>query len=712
MPTATPGSVLTLSAAAGDSRVEYALDLLAEALRQTGLTVRRVPLGTEPAGASLAIVHGEQEAAIPDSVRSRVPREPQSFAIMSDGADRWWILGADGPGVIYGALEAAEDLRLAGGLAGLRPKQQSPAIAQRGIKFNIPLDVRTPSYSDTGDSAQRNLPEMWELDFWIAFLDQMARHRFNVLTLWNLHPFPSLVAVPEYPQVALDDVWRTKVAFDTTYKLTGVDMLRPELLRDVEVVHRLTIDEKMAFWREVMDLAYQRGIDVYWFTWNIFCWGAEGKHGITDDQANPTTIDYFRCSVRELLLTYPRLAGIGITAGEHMPGGEGAMGKEQWLWEAYGRGIMDAKAKQPGRTVKVIHRYHMSNYQKIADAWRDYPDPFELSYKYAVAHVYTSPAPPFANKALQELPPERKLWMTVRNDDLYSYRYGDPQFIREFIQNLPGPERLAGFYLGPDGYTWGREFISTEPESPRQLVMERDWYSFLLWGRLAYQPDLSDERFVTILANRYPQTDAATLDRAWRHASRIVPLINRAYWNDIDLKWFPEACLSHPTFKGFHTVAHLMAGNSYPGSGWLSVGDYTKAKLAGEAPETMTPPQVAEALGHEADAAEAALVQLEAADDKELRLTLGDIRAMALLGRYYAAKLRGAVALAWFDATGEAEAQAEAVRHLEAAVEAWQVYADVATAQYQPQFLTRVGRVDLQVLRAKVEEDVVIARGW
>lgn len=691
---------VALRADLSDGRLRYGVEALSAALRQVGWQPRVGP-DERPAPVTIAVSSGDGG-----------PVEPQAFAIQAAGPGIWRIVGADPAGAMYGALEAAEDIRLGGGPDGLQAKQRTPAIARRGIKFNIPLDVRTPSYSDTGDSAQHNLPEMWSLEFWQAFLDQMARHRFNVLTLWNLHPFPSLVRVPEYPEVALDDVWRTRVPFDTSYKLTGVDMLRPAQLADVEVVKRLTIDEKIAFWNEVLERAHDRAIDVYWFTWNIFCWGAEGKHGITDDQANPTTIDYFRCSVRELLLTYPRLAGIGITAGEHMPDGEGAVPKEQWLWQAYGRGIMEAKAQQPGRVVRVIHRYHMSNYGRIADAWRDYPDPFDLSYKYAVAHVYTSPAPPFANRALAELPPERKLWMTVRNDDLYSFRFGDPQFIREFIQHLPGPERLAGFYLGPDGYTWGREFISTTPAEPRQLVIERDWYSFLLWGRLAYEPDLPDARLQAILAAHFPSADTAVLDRAWRHASRVVPLINRAYWNDIDLKWFPEACLSHPTFKGFHTVAHLIAGDTYPGSGWLNIRDYTAARLAGQAPAAMTPPQVAEALEHEAAAAETALAQLAAGDDTELRLTLGDIKALALLGRYYAAKLRGATALAWFDATGDEAARQEAIGHLTAGVTIWQSYADVAGAQYRPQFLTRVGLADLQALRAKVEDDVQIAQTW
>ena len=36
-----------------------------------------------------------------------------------------------------------------------------------------------------------------------------------------------------------------------------------------------------------MQYAHDRGIEVYWFTWNIFTFGAEGKYGITPEQNNP-----------------------------------------------------------------------------------------------------------------------------------------------------------------------------------------------------------------------------------------------------------------------------------------------------------------------------------------------------------------------------------------------------------------------------------------
>jgi len=243
-------------------------------------------------------------------------RDPQSYAIRKQGAT-YAVLANDAAGAMYGGLDLAEAIRL-GTLAGLADSDHQPYIARRGIKFNIPLDVRTPSYSDAGDSAQQNIPEMWSFDFWREFLDEMARHRFNVLSLWNLHPFPSMVKVPEYPDIALDDVMRTTVKFDDTFSTSRKDMLRPAMLEHLETVKKISIGDKIQFWRDVMQYARGRGIDVYIFTWNTFVFGTGGKYGITAANDNLTTIDYFRKSVREMVLTYPLLAGFGITAGENM----------------------------------------------------------------------------------------------------------------------------------------------------------------------------------------------------------------------------------------------------------------------------------------------------------------------------------------------------------------------------------------------------------
>ena len=146
----------------------------------------------------------------------------------------------------------------------------------------------------------------------------------------------------------------------------GRDYLTPEMLNNYEVVKKITIDEKIEFWKRVMEYAHNRGIEVYWFTWNIFTYGVQGKYGIDDRQNNDTTIAYFRSAVRQMVLTYPDLDGIGITAGENMEGNKSKYSNEEWLWKTYGKGINDALLKQPGRKVRLIHRFHQTNLSRYS----------------------------------------------------------------------------------------------------------------------------------------------------------------------------------------------------------------------------------------------------------------------------------------------------------------------------------------------------------
>lgn len=189
--------------------------------------------------------------------------QPEGFAIRvaRDAArETYTIVGSDPGGLLYGGLELAEQIRI-GGLDGVTPTIYNPPMALRGTKFNLPLDARTPSYSDVCDSAQHNIPVVWEFGFWKAYLDSLARHRFNTVTLWSLHPFPSMVRVPEYPDVALSDVTRSTVAWQEHYDLQGRGFDAPEILGNLETVKRMTIDQKIEHWRKVMRYAKDRGHD-------------------------------------------------------------------------------------------------------------------------------------------------------------------------------------------------------------------------------------------------------------------------------------------------------------------------------------------------------------------------------------------------------------------------------------------------------------------
>ena len=412
------------------------------------------------------------------------------------------------------------------------------------------------------------------------------------------------------------------------------------------------------------------------------------------------------------LLTYPRLAGIGITAGENMQNLTGEYSKEKWLKHTYGDGVEDVRKLHPERSIGLIHRMNQANLGQVLPPWLDYPRPFELSYKYSAAHMYSLSAPPFAKRDLAAMPSGLRTWMELRNDDIYSFRWGDPVYARAYLRALPGPAVMAGFNMGPDGYTWGREFISTQPDTPRQLVIKKQWYSFMLWGRLSYDPSIPDALFQRTLAARYPEARDAELFAAYEAASRVIPEINRFFWagGGNDLAWFPEACLSHPKHHGFYTVKDFMNGATTPGSGIMSIREYTDARSRKEPVSGITPLQVAAQLRTDAtDALKLLDAMPGPGSDKELRLTVGDLRAMAYLGNYYADKIMGATELAAFGASQDAERRASSVRYLQAAVDDWKHYAATATQQYRPQLLTRVGYVDLNAITADVERDVQLA---
>lgn len=643
--------------------------------------------------------------------------EPEGYAVRiqrSEGQTICRVIGADASGAMYGGLDVAEFIRHGTTVDRLQDYHKNPFISRRGIKFNIPLDARTPSYSDNGDAAQHNIAEMWSESFWEEFLDQMARHRFNTLSLWNLHPFPSLVRVPEYPDIALNDVKKTTVPFQATTR--GLGMSTADTLSHLTTVKEMTIEEKISFWRHVMQYASDRGIQIYMITWNIFTYGTEGnRYGIDDRQDNETTIDYFRASVRSLLETYPLLAGIGVTAGENMQHLPSPYSDEEWLWRAYGEAVLDVKHSHPERQIHFIHRAHETSLSAIHEAFREYPDTFTYSYKYSLAHMYSSVKPPFIYREdfIHNLPGGSKTWLTVRDDDFYYFRWGNPEFARQYILGMPSPERLAGFYMGPDGFIWGREFVSTEPDTPRQMIISKLWYSFSIWGRLSYDPALPDHLFLKQLEARYPEAGSRLLFEAWATASKIVPLVTTFHWegNSLDFQWYPEACCSIPRYKGFHTVQHFIEDAPMPESGLMSIPEYADHLLHQRQMPGLTPPQVADDLQNYADRTIQLVQTIGKASDKELRLLLGDLQAMSFLGLYYAAKIRGATELHMYRMTSEASCRSRSIEYLQQAAAFWKEYATVTARQYVPQQLTRQGSaaVDVEQLLEEVNKDIDIA---
>jgi hypothetical protein len=641
----------------------------------------------------------------------------ESFIIRSDKGKKYYAIGSDITGVMYAGLELAENIRLYG-VSGIKETEQKPFIEKRGLKFNIPLDARTPSYGDAGDAAQKNIITLWELDFWKAFIDDLARYRYNTLSLWNDHPFPSIVKMADYPDVALNDVMKTTIPvaeLHGNYETNSRRAVTNEILANLETIKSISIDDKIKFWQEVMQYGADRGIKFYWFTWNTFVWGAEGKYGITADLKNEETKNYYRKCISETFTTYPLLAGIGITAGENMLGTD-AKGKEQWLYDVYAEGMNDAIAMlPPDRNIRLIHRGHQADVPSIVKQFDGFKGQFDFSLKYAGDHIYANTDPTYVDGDFEKLPADKRAWVELRNDDIFNFRWGDPDFTRTFIKTLPGPDKLTGYLMGSDGYVWAREHTSTEPENPRELEIEKHWYNFMLWGRLGYNPDLSNQFFQSVINKRFPQVDAVALFDAWILASKVFPRITEFYWYRRDLEWAVEGCLSRKGWgnKGdFHTVRDFAYGpNPEGGNGdMIKIDTYVKNVESGQPNNGTTPLELADEIQGYADAAIKKIDQIGSMEDKTLRLTLGDIRCMALLGRYYADKLRGAVELRFYDANNKTGHRQASVAYMVSAANHWRQLADLASSQYNPQYLARNNYIDWKGLITKVLEDIDIAK--
>ena len=151
---------------------------------------------------------------------------------------------------------------------------------------------------------------------------------------------------------------------------------------------------------------------------------------------------------------------------------------------------------------------------------------FIFSFKYAKAHVYSATRQPYHEEFVPTIRGKVKTIWTLRNDDVYLFRWAAPDFVREFVKNIPY-DVSQGYYYGHDGFINGREFTQLDHESPRQLEVQKHWLQWMLWGRMAYNPDYSNERIIAMLSARYPEVDGAKLARCLAESLHGLPARDR-----------------------------------------------------------------------------------------------------------------------------------------------------------------------------------------
>jgi hypothetical protein len=338
------------------------------------------------------------------------------------------------------------------------------------------------------------------------------------------------------------------------------------------------------------------------------------------------TRDYMYKAMRTLLETYPDLDGFGMSIGENN-------GTEDFVWNTYGKAMHDYALSNPTRKLSFVHRLHYAGFPEMLTKFsplRSLPNfDFDVSIKISQAHIYTTTTPGWFSAELADVKSNNlKTYLEFRNDDVYYLTWGDPDFARSYLKNTLTRlgDTFKGFYMGSDGYNPTRTFFSRNSVTQGMLEVKRQPYMFMLWGRLSYNPNTSDEVFKNYLARKYSLASSDNLFKAWLNGSKGFQLMSELVtgtW-DFDFHWWPEAGISGRTpGKGFRTIDDLGTVSVVPGSSFCGIA----ASASNSCGSKKTAYQVADSIANSSTRALASLAGMSASPNSELGITLNNVKA-------------------------------------------------------------------------------------
>jgi len=676
---------------------QYAARKLGASLGERGYTVSE-----SRAGADLAITLAVRPKTL----------SAESFSITP--ADKTIaIVGGDSRGLIYGALALREQLLNGTRLEQVQASGAKPALAFRGIKFNTPWDTYRPS-----SALDQHYDTARDLKFWEAWLDMMVENRFNAFTLWTMHPFTYMIRPANFPEAS---------------KWSAAEFA-----------------EWQHVYREIFRMAKERGLDTYVVFWSIFVSEEFAKaHDVAKENFYPhyyvpgdtsdITKRYLRESVAQMLEEYPDLDGIGVSHGEGMAGMT-PLARQQFVDEVFIAGALNAKRKQP---VKLIHRVPFSSglssgpgvsadVEKITRSAMEklgnkFGGPIWVEMKFNWSHGHSTPklvkvhGGALGDTYFKPSPSNYKIVWQVRNEDFFALRWGVPDFIRQHIALNGTQEYVGGYFVGSETYIPALDYFTTTKEPVDwKWAFQRQWLFYKLWGRLLYDPKTPDALFQAEFTRRYGKAGDNLL-KAYSLASNTQMRLASLYDSRWDFTLYGEGMLA---LQGEHTRyigVDALINQPTMDPSYVSVAEYVKATVAGKTfgADRITPLQLSDLLESDCYAAERLVHRMEDTDNASLMYEVMDVHAWSWLGLHLAAKLRGAVALETYRATGNEEFKQRAIASLERSVAIWNMLAAQMTLIYRDMKLTHYNGNSFdanpdnlfhwQRIRAEVARDVATA---
>jgi hypothetical protein len=594
-------------------------------------------------------------------------------------ADTIMVVGGCERGCLYGVMDLIEQVGPECNFDRLKERQVKPALAFRAIKFNLPWAPYRP-----GPANDVHLETCRDLDFWESFLDMMVQNRFNALTLWSTHIFPFMIRADNYP--------------DAT-------PFSDSKLRDWK-----------KFWTTLFSMAKDRGIETYLINWNIVVspefaevYGAE-EYGDRSTRVKR----YTRESVTQLINEYEDLTGLGVTLADWMGNwGEDPMTpkeREKWIEDTFIAGIRDAD-----REVKFIHRAVLSGNPNEMRGVIDramLPEKAVVEIKFNWSHGHSTPTLALTHSddegriqsGFWHPPPENYFiaWM-VRNEDFFVLRWGDPFFIREHIQTNNHPY-VNGYFVGSEGYIPAADYSHTRGHHHKSwdYAFQKQWMFYHLWGRILYDPEITDERLALEIGYRYPGMNSAKLFEAYALASRVPLALASFYKSTWDFTLYSEGFLAPwtTTFDDgespFISLEELVRHETLDPR-MLSIEAYADSLESGIPidEELITPQELAIQVEQQCNRALSLITQLRSSETvSTLESELDDLETWCHLGFYFADKIRAGVALQMFRLFSEEKERLRSIRHLQDCIHHWKEVIRLTELRYTPMPYVSMGHHD------------------
>ena len=585
------------------------------------------------------------------------------------------ITGGDGNGIIYGCFELIEQLKMKSNIDSIIPVFNKPAISFRAIKFNLPFNPYR-----THESLLQHQETCRDLKFWERFMDMMVENRYNVLSLWSLHPFHYMVKLKQYPEAS---------------SFSNNEMA-----------------EWQKFWKSLFHMAKERGLETYLMSWTIFVSPQLAKvHNLPDYHQTGAYIGdgdtskiaerYTRAVIKQVIDDYADLTGLGITIGERM-GGLDPDQRRDWLDRTVFAGMKDANRK-----IKFIYRAPLSANTKSGGSTSEQNDlktrqqieridaisPVGLEFKYNWSHGHSSPnlfivhGGKLSDKYYNPLPEKYKYIWTLRNEDFFVLRWGEPGFIREFLHNNTSQPYVWGCFLGSEVFYPALDYIS-KPGSYRNwdYHFERLWLWYKMWGRLMYDPKTPDQTFSGELGYRFGQNIGSDLLTAWKLASRVPLYFSSYHQGRSDATLYTEGFCSWkenapPVLFDINNIINHPVLNTLR---FVNIHDYLAKPIVGK--DIISPLALADSLESITSRISELLVSIRGKKtiSPTLDCELSDIEAWGWYAYYFADKLRAGVEFAKFLTTRDEALRKISLAYLENGVNHWKRYAETVGRYNKP----------------------------